>query len=201
MIYVLSIARSTIPPDGVRPLRFPAALWRLAKCAATTATLIARGRLHQPRTNVGRRLAFADGTSAPVYRETVRDRPARGEPVVLIVEFKMRFLNGRLGRAYFRKVSLFNTPLFAGFPGFVSKWWMAADEEGKYRGIYEWTDARLADDYVRALWWALATISRLDSIRYRVLPGQQRADLLVGQGLGAPGGDWWRAVSAEAALE
>ena len=145
-------------------------------------------------------MAFADGTSALVYRETVVDRPPLGEPVVLVVEFRMRFLNSRRGQAYFRVVSLLNIPLFAGFPGFATKLWMAADEEGKYRGLYEWDDARLAEDYVRALWWPLAVVSRLDSIRYRVLPGRRRDDVLgVGrEGIGLDG-TWWKPVGAEPA--
>jgi hypothetical protein len=192
-----SIAYSTTASDAVRPLGLPIALMRLARCAGKTMLLIVRGHLHQPRTNVGRRLAFADGTSALVYRETVADRPPLAEPVVLIVEFRMRLLNGRRGRTYFRIVSLLNTPLFAGFPGFATKLWMAADEEGKYRGLYEWDNGDSAADYVRALWWPLALISRLDSIRCRVLPGRRRGDLLVAGGEpSAAEGAWWQPVPA-----
>jgi hypothetical protein len=192
-----SITRSVGPPDAVQPLRLPIALKRVARCAVTTASLLVGGRLHQPRTNVGRRLAFADGTSALVYRETVVDRPPLGEPVVLLVEFRMRLLNGRRGQAYFRLVSRLNTPLFAGFPGFATKLWMAADEDGKYRGLYEWDGARLAEDYVRALWWPLALVSRLDSIRFRMLPGR-RDDVLVVSGKSIePDGSWWKPVSTE----
>ncbi len=193
-----STQSSTAPTDVVKALPLPVALGRIARCAATTALLIARGRLHEPHGNVGRRIAFADGTSAPVYRETVVDRPPLGQPVVLVVEFRMRFLNGRRGQAYFRFVSLLNTPLFAGFPGFATKLWMAADEEGKYRGLYEWDDAALAEDYVRALWWPLAVVSRLDSIRYHVLPGRRGGDVLdVGRESVALDGEWWRPVGAE----
>ena len=42
------------------------------------------------------------------------------------------------GHALFRWESLLNTPLFVGFPGFVSKLWLADDEHGFYRGLYEW---------------------------------------------------------------
>ena len=164
-----------------------------------TALLLARGRLHQPRRNVGRRLAFADGTQALVYRETVVDRPPLGEPVVLVVEFRMRLLNGRRGQAYFRFVSLLNTALFPGFPGFTTKLWLAADEEGKYRGLYEWDGARLAEGYVAALWWPLAVISHRDSIRYRVLPGRRRGDLLADGDPSRLDGAWWKLVAAEPA--
>ncbi len=200
MISASSIPSSTFPADSVRQLRLSVAIGRLARCAATTGLLLARGRLHQPRPNVGRRVAFADGTSALVYRETVVDRPPLGEPVVLVVEFRMRILNSRMGQAYFRVVSLLNTPLFAGFPGFATKLWLTADEEGKYRGLYEWDGAGLAEEYVRALWWPLAVVSRLDSIRYRVLPGRRRDDVIgVGRKSLQPDGDWWRPVSTEPA--
>ena len=71
------------------------------------------------------RLHLADGTSAPVYRETVADRGATLDPCVLVVEFRLRAVRG-LGHAAFRRESLLNTPLFAGFPGFVSKLWLAS---------------------------------------------------------------------------
>ena len=35
-------------------------------------------------------------------------------------------------------MSLLNTPFFVGFPGFVSKLWLANDEHGVYRGLYRW---------------------------------------------------------------
>jgi hypothetical protein len=53
---------------------------------------------------------------------------------VLVVEFRLRAVRG-LGHAAFRWESLLNTPLFAGFPGFVSKLWLANDDLGRYRGL------------------------------------------------------------------
>ena len=79
----------------------------------------------------------------------------------------------------FRAESLLNTPLFVGFPGFVSKLWLAHDGNGVYRGFYEWDRAELADAYVRALWWVLALVSVQESIRYAVVPGLRRDDVLT----------------------
>ena len=43
------------------------------------------------------------------------------------------------GHAVVRPMRLFNTPFFVGFPGFVSKLWLANDEHGVYRGLlYRW---------------------------------------------------------------
>jgi hypothetical protein len=34
------------------------------------------------------------------------------------------------------------------FRGFASKLWMVADEQDKYRGLYEWDGAGVAEGYV-----------------------------------------------------
>src|SRR5207247_2506933 len=118
------------------------------------------------------------GTSGRVYRETVIDRDATQDPRVLVVEFRLRAIRGR-GHALFRWESLFNTPLFAGFPGLVSKLWLAADERGRYRGLYEWDGPRRAEAYVRALWRLLALVSVPGSVHCIVLPGLSRDELLA----------------------
>ncbi|WP_081830468.1 hypothetical protein [Rhodococcus sp. UNC363MFTsu5.1] len=149
-------------------------------------------------------MTFADGTTGVVYRETVVDGAPPTEPVVLVVTFQLRGVRGR-GHALFRAESLLNTPLFVGFPGFVSKLWLTADEEDRYRGFYQWDGERPARDYVCALWWVLALVSCLDSIRYRVVPDACRDNVLADA---APKGNaasedtthptdaaWWRLVS------
>ena len=115
---------------------------------------------------------------------------------MLVVEFRLRAVRGR-GHAVFRRESLLNTPLFAGFPGFVSKLWLADDERGRYRGLYEWDGPQLAENYARALWRVLALVSVRGSIHYVVLPGLRRDALLdrpqVLDGAAAdaqPGGAW-----------
>jgi hypothetical protein len=88
---------------------------------------------------------------------------------------------------------LLNTPLFVGFPGFVSKLWLADDERGRYRGVYEWDGPRRADHYARALWRVLALVSVPGSIHYIVLPGLRRDELLATPQVlaGAADGAWW----------
>jgi hypothetical protein len=141
------------------------------------------------------RLRFADGTSARVYRETAVDRDATRDPCVLVVEFRLRAVRG-WGHAAFRAESLLNTPLFAGFPGLVSKLWLADDERGRYRGLYEWDGPKRAEAYARALWRVLALVSVPGSMHYVVLPGLRRDELLarpqILAGAAADAADWWR---------
>ena len=170
------------------PLRYNAALRALAGCVVSTARLLWQRRVHLPADQVGRRLRFADGTSARVYRETVVECGATKDPCVLVVEFRLRLVRGRV-HAAFRSESLLNTPLFVGFPGFASKLWLAHDERGRYRGVYEWDGPQRADHYARALWRVLALVSVHGSIHYMILPGLRRAEFLAQlDGMGQPSG-------------
>jgi len=178
------------------PLAYGAALRALAGCVVSTALLLWRRRVHLPTEHVGRRLRFADGTSARVYRETVAGRGATEDPCVLVVDFRLRAVRGRRAHAAFRLESLLNTPLFAGFPGFVSKLWLANDERGRYRGLYQWDGPQRADHYARALWRVLALVSVPGSIYYMVLPGLRRDEFLSNRqdsagAVAADGAAWW----------
>jgi len=186
-----------MPHQG--PLPLGPAVAALARCVGTTAVLLARRRVHLPRGHVGTRLRFGDGSSARVYRETVVDRPPPRDPCVLVVAFRLRAVRGR-GHAAFRAESLLNTPLFVGFPGFVSKLWLAHDDHQVYRGLYQWDGAGAAESYARALWWVLALVSARGSIHYTVLPGLRREDLLsdpriLDRGWPADAEAWWRPVA------
>jgi len=151
----------------------------LGSCTVRATELVACGRVHQPRRHVGRRCAFADGTAAVVYRETVVDRPAPASPTALVVRFQLRGVHSPRGHTLFRWESELNTVLFVGFPGFVSKLWFREDERGVYRGLYDWDGPALAERYVQALWWALRVVSVPASIHATVLPGLRREDLLA----------------------
>ena len=189
----------SVSPQSPLP---PGKAWiAVARCVVTTAGLLARGRIHMPRTHVDDQLHFADGTSARVYRETVVDRPPPTEPAVLLVAFRLRGVRGR-GHRLFRLESLLNTPLFVGFDGFVSKLWLAHDVRDTYRGLYEWDTARLAEEYARALWRVLALVSVRGSIRYHVIPSMHRDELLQDPAaVGAEGrDDWWRLTMGRSAL-
>ncbi len=175
------------------------ALRAVARCFASSIAMLGRREIHQPRRNVGRTIRFADGTSGLVYRETVVARTP-SNPCFLVVCFRLRWVRGR-GHALFRAESILNTPLFVGFPGFVSKLWLAHDSHGIYRGVYEWDGADRAERYARSLWRVLELVSEDGSIDYRVAPGLRRDDVLAEPGVldrcaAAEEEAWWRVVGA-----
>ena len=173
------------------------AIGALLACAARFVWRVARRNLHQPPAGVGRELRFADGSTARVYRVTVSDHQAPREPTLLVVSFRLRGVRREWEHATFRVESVCNTLLFAGFPGFVSKRWLDHDQNGVYRGIYQWDGEARAAAYVGALWWPLALVSANGSIHATIVPGVRTDEALVSPALlgSVPGaGEWWRPV-------
>lgn len=179
-----------------QPVAWTTAARAVGRCIARSAVMLTRGEVHLPRTWVGRRVRFGDGSVGRVYRETaVEGRPV--EPCVLDVCFRLRGVRGG-GHTLFERESILNTPLFVGFPGFATKLWIAHDDNGMYRGLYEWDGAGRAEAYARALWRVLQLVSAPGSIHYRVLPGKRREDVFAAVDGGerepadeAGAGEWW----------
>ena len=187
------MARTHDAPALDAHIGFAAGVAALARCAVRTADLIFRERLHEPVGNVGREVRWADGSTSTVYRETTVDRTPI-EPCALVVRFRLRGVHRPWLHALFRLESELNTVLFAGFPGFVSKLWFAADGNGVYRGVYDWDGIEAAYAYVRALWWALMVVSVRSSISHVVVPGIGRDELLRHPAMAAANAAWCRPI-------
>ncbi|MGW0011112.1 hypothetical protein ACWDVX_15305 [Streptomyces tendae] len=161
-----------------RPLPVGEAWRAVAACFVTTFALFSRHRVRMPRRPVGEQLRFADGTTARIHRETRLGSGLAKDPCTLVVAFRLRRVRGP-AHALFRRESLLNTPPFVGFPGFTSKLWLAHDEMNRYRGVYEWDGQRRAELYARSLWRVLALVSVPGSIRYIVVSGLHRDDMIA----------------------
>ena len=183
--------RADLTTAGPRP-RWHA--WAaVVRCVLTSMGMLARREVRLLHGNLSRELHFADGSSTRVYRETVVPGRTPKEPCFLAVSFRLRHVRG-VGHRLFRWESILNTPLFVGFPGFVSKLWLANDGSGLYRGLYEWDGADAADNYARSLWRILELVSQPGSIDYLVLPGLRRdAAIDHPDSLGEPA--WWRVTT------
>ena len=182
-----------------RPLPWGTAAREVLRCAVTTVRLLLRRETHLRKRLVGTRLKFADGTSARVFRETVVDRAPADDPCLLVVQFRLRWLRGRWHKLFLGECIL-NTPLFVGFQGLVAKLWLDNDERDNYRGLYEWTDPVGAERYARSLWRVLQLVCARGDIRYVVLPGLRRDEVLqdprVLEALNVGGDAWWRVTGS-----
>jgi len=171
--------------DGVLPERtVPSArevFGAVLRSVATTAQLVRARALASPGERVGRELRDEGGSRSTVFRETTVPRRRPLEPVVLVVEFRLRGVRrARWAHAVFRGTCVVNTPLFAGFPGFVSKLWLTDPATGVYRGLYEWDGAQRAEWYAARLSRVLTLVSVRGSIAHTVLVGVARREFLDG---------------------
>ena len=124
-----------LPPLAVRGW----AIRSLVRCIGRSLRLLARREVCQPTDRLGELLRFDDGSHSHVYRETTLTNTPTDQPVVLVVAFRLRGV--RVEATPYSAQSLLNTPLFIGFPGFRSKLWLTHDDQGRYRGFYQWDGA------------------------------------------------------------
>jgi hypothetical protein len=146
-------------------------------------------------------LRFADGTTGRVFRETIVEWDAAENPCILVVQFRLRLLRGRWHELFLWECIL-NTPLFVGFPGFMSKLWVDRDQHDRYRGLYQWSDPKGAEFYARSLWRVLELVCPRDAIHFKVIPSMSRDSVLVDPSLldrvdPDEESAWWRLVAAE----
>ncbi len=166
-----------------------------AACAREWVRMATRHCLARPADRLGMTLSFRDGTTSRVIRETVVVDAASAEPALLVIAFRLAFLDDvDLLHDGFRHECLIHTPLFAGFPGFRSKLWLGDDDTRIYRGVYQWEGATEAAVYAGRMVGLLAPFSTQGTARHHVVPGLTRAEYLRDPDL-TSGGEldaWWR---------
>jgi hypothetical protein len=155
----------------------------------------AHHRLSRPVDHVGATLSFRDETTSRVFRETLVVGAATADPVLLVIRFRLAFLDDLgLLHAGFRRECLIHTPLFAGFRGFRSKLWLEDEDTRIYRGVYQWDGEKDAATYAARMVGLLAPFSNRGTARSHVVPGLSRSDYLVDPDVTAGGASdgWWR---------
>lgn len=153
------------------------------------------GQLSRPTEYLGAVLHFLDGTASTVFRETRTADVPMHDPVLLTIEFRLAPLDDiAFLHAGFRYECLLHTPLFAGFPGFRSKLWLADDATRMYRGIYEWDGEALARDYASRMVALLRPFSNHGTAQFHVAVGLRRSTYLSEPGVVSEqsGDEWWQ---------
>jgi hypothetical protein len=104
------------------------------------------GRMHAPKSRIGKTFTNPDGQQFVIFKETVLD-PLPGGTRRPEAIFRVCF---RVKRFSFwqRLLISFKSPLFVALPGFRSKLWMKNDATCSYQGVYEWDTLADAQAYV-----------------------------------------------------
>jgi hypothetical protein len=109
-----------------------------------------------------------------VFRETVGNDGVPGSPCVLVVAFRLRFIDSFPPMHWlFQRVCLLTTPFWSGFRGFRVKLWMVDPQTKSYLGIYNWAGTDHAKTYADALVRVLRPISTTDSVWYEIVSEQK----------------------------
>ena len=164
-------------------------IWLAITRSTVEATrLFATGALAAPAGLIGRWVRSDDGSRSRVFRETAVRGRRPADPVVLVVRFRLRWVGrARWAHTVFRSICAASTPAFAGFPGFVTKLWLADPWTRVYRGVYEWDGADRAEWYAARLTRVLGLVSVRGSVAHVVLEGLDRDGFVDGR-LPLPGG-------------
>lgn len=172
-----------------------AAITDYGVCAREWMRMATHHRLARPAVNVGSMLSFRDGTRSRVFRETVVIGAPTADPVLLLIAFRLAFLDD-LGplHAGFRRECVIHSPLFAGFRGFRSKLWLEDENTRIYRGVYQWDGEKDAAAYAARMVGLLAPFSNRGTARSHVVPGLTRSDFLLDPDVttGGASDGWWR---------
>ena len=136
-------------------------------------TLAANRRIRLRRDRLGQTYGTDRGGNYEIFRETVRVSGTTGQPVVLVVGFRLKLIGGNpLLHRLFQRLCILTTPFWSGFRGFRVKLWMVDPETKNYLGIYDWAGAANAGVYVEALVRVLHPLSTPGSVWHDLFPDQ-----------------------------
>lgn len=117
-------------------------------CLLVALGYLLRGRVRHRRLSIGQILRMSDGRPYTVFRHVtldVGDSPPADLPVLMV---RFRFARG--SPAVNRWLSLLPIPFIVGFPGFREKLWLADQETGYWRGVYQWESDAAAAAYQKS---------------------------------------------------
>lgn len=131
--------------------------------------LVFRGKLRLQRVHLGKMYKIENAGTFKVFRDTFGNDGAAGQPVVLVVGFRLKvirsisFLHG-----LFQRVCILTTPFWSGFKGFRIKLWLVDPQTKDYLGIYKWTGEVNAKTYADNLSNILRPLSVKNSVWYKI---------------------------------
>jgi hypothetical protein len=148
----------------------PSIPWLALRSARRFAWLWLGGSLRLRRARLGTAYDLGSRGNYVVFRETVSSGPAAGEPVVLVVGFRLRVIgDSPPAHRLFQRCCILTTPFWSGFAGFRVKLWMVDPNTENYLGMYEWRGREQAQLYIDALVRVLRPLSVSGSVWYSIL--------------------------------
>jgi hypothetical protein len=127
--------------------------------------LLASGRVHVLRADIGRTLTMEDGEEFTIFRH-VRIT-ASGEPAGVFI---VRFTPARMSVRQNIRFSLLPMIPLLGMHGFREKYWCVNEQTGMCQGVYAWQTRADAEAYARSLALRFMTNRSLPgTVSYRLI--------------------------------
>lgn len=131
--------------------------------------LIISSKLHLKKHHLSKKYKAIDGKIYQVFRETVSQKEYSKQEITLTIGFRLKVIDQNpLFHYLFQRLSLFNTPLWVGFPGFKTKFWMVEPKTKNYLGLYRYQGKENAIVYAKYITAILKPISTKNSVWYKI---------------------------------
>ncbi len=131
--------------------------------------LIVSWSLHTNKQHLGNRYTVSDGKTYAVFRETVSDKEYGENECTLVIGFRLKLIRGsRLMHWLFQCLCVLDTPIWVGFQGFKTKFWMVEPNTKDYLGIYRYQGKGNAKKYAEYICAVLRPVSTDHSVWYKI---------------------------------
>jgi hypothetical protein len=103
-------------------------------------------KIHFPKNYNGKTITTSDNKNFTIFRHVIvgnKKDLKKEKGTVFIVKFKLAKMSVEKNKRF----SLFPIPMFIGLPGFRAKFWLADNETGYNKGIYQWKTKQDAINY------------------------------------------------------
>ncbi len=132
--------------------------------------LVFAGELHQSNKRLGWKYKVKDGQTYAVFRETFSDRDYQESQVTLVVHFRLIIVGSNpFFHWLFQHLCVLDTPMWCGFPGFKTKFWMVDLKSKDYLGIYRYEGRKNAEIYANYISTILKPLSTKNSVWYEII--------------------------------
>jgi hypothetical protein len=136
---------------------------------ATFISLVGSRSLHTGKKHLGDSYAASDGKTYAVFRETASDKEYGEREVTLIIGFRLKLIGkNRFLHWLFRRLCVLDTPIWVGFNGFKTKYWMVRPAANDYLGLYRYQGKGNAQRYAEYICSILRPISTDGSVWYEI---------------------------------
>lgn len=125
--------------------------------------------LHTSKRHLWSKFTISDNKTYAVFRETISDKEYGEKEVTLVIGFRLKLIDdNRLFHWFFQRLCVFDTPIWVGFNGFKTKYWMVEPQTKDYLGLYRYQGKENAKKYAEYICAILRPVSIHNSVWYKI---------------------------------